>query len=151
MDNYREEICRLNDEYLASVIPDYNPFPSRANTAPAVKPAINWLDDYFTKKAMPKAKDNSKRKEWAAYRREAWQITNLQPLELLENYNRRGFKDYHLDHVLSIWEGFKRNIPASVVGHISNLRMIPHKQNTTKGTRTEYTNLFNESGPFTAP
>ena len=51
---------------------------------------------------------------------------------MLENYDKRGKRGYHLDHMFSIFEGFKQNIDPSIVGHIKNLRMIPFKENLSK-------------------
>jgi hypothetical protein len=42
-------------------------------------------------------------------------------------------KDLHLDHVYSIAEGFKNNIPPEIIGHWTNLRLIPKIDNSSKG------------------
>ena len=49
-----------------------------------------------------------------------------------EGPNRRS-KDLHLDHIYSISEGFKNNIPPEIIGHWTNLRLIPKKENSSKG------------------
>lgn len=41
----------------------------------------------------------------------------------------------HLDHIYSISEGFKNNIPPYVIGHWSNLRLLPKIENSSKGAR----------------
>lgn len=82
---------------------------------------------------------------WIEYKRKVWQLTKLQPINLLEHSEKRGFRGYHLDHVLSIKEAFKLGLPPETPADLSNLRFIPHKQNMLKGTRREYTNLFNET------
>jgi len=79
---------------------------------------------------------------FSAYKKEVWRLTELEPIRLLPNYERRGFKDYHLDHILSISEGFRLGLPPETLACISNLRMIPHKHNMVKGTRTVFTDLF---------
>jgi hypothetical protein len=53
-------------------------------------------------------------------------------LELLENYDQRGRSKYHLDHMFSIFEGFKQGVDPCIVGHIRNLKMIPAKENLSK-------------------
>lgn len=75
------------------------------------------------------------RKSWKAYRRLVWKLTNLQPVSTLENHHLRGFHNYHLDHKVSIWYGWKNNIPADQIADISNLRFIPWMENMRKGVR----------------
>jgi hypothetical protein len=60
-------------------------------------------------------------------------ITKRQPLETLENFDKRGFRKYHLDHKFSIHEGFMRDISPKIIGHISNLQMLWWKDNLQKG------------------
>ena len=45
----------------------------------------------------------------------------------------------HLDHIYSISEGFKNNIPAEVIGHWTNLRLIPKIENSSKGAKCHKT------------
>ena len=45
----------------------------------------------------------------------------------------------HLDHIYSIREGFKNNIPAEVIGHWTNLRLIPKIENSSKGAKCHKT------------
>jgi len=42
-------------------------------------------------------------------------------------------RDLHLDHIYSIAEGFKNNVPPEIIGHWTNLRLIPKIQNSIKG------------------
>lgn len=48
-------------------------------------------------------------------------------------------RDLHLDHIYSISEGFKNNIPAEVIGHWTNLRLIPKIENSSKGAKCHKT------------
>ena len=66
------------------------------------------------------------------YKSRVWAETKRNDLKMLENYDKRGKHGYHLDHMFSIFEGFKQNIDPSIVGHIKNLRMIPYKENLSK-------------------
>jgi hypothetical protein len=63
--------------------------------------------------------------KYKRYRLDVRRITNNQPLEILENYEKRGKFDYHLDHIISIHYGYMNNIPACDIGDISNLQMLP--------------------------
>jgi hypothetical protein len=49
-----------------------------------------------------------------------------------EGVNRRS-RELHLDHIYSIAEGFKNDIPPEVIGHWTNLRLIPKIDNSSKG------------------
>ena len=66
------------------------------------------------------------------YKNKVWAETNRNNLTLLENYEKRGRTDYHLDHMYSITRGFKNNVPPEIIGHICNLTMLPHKENRSK-------------------
>jgi hypothetical protein len=46
---------------------------------------------------------------------------------------------YHLDHIFSIEEGFKQEVPPEVIGHWSNLRMLWHLDNSVKNTKCHKT------------
>lgn len=78
------------------------------------------------------------------YKAQVWKLTEQQPLHLLPNIEKRAFRGWHVDHVLSIMEGYRLGLPAETIAHISNLRMIPAKENMDKGVSTVFTNLFNE-------
>lgn len=70
--------------------------------------------------------------------------TNKQPLFELQNIEKRAAfgktpNPYQLDHEFSISQGFLNNIPPYIIGHISNLRMIPSKENNSKGSKCSIT------------
>lgn len=46
---------------------------------------------------------------------------------------------YHLDHIVSIYDGFKNNIDPSIIAHYTNLRYIPAKENLTKNKKSDKT------------
>lgn len=48
-------------------------------------------------------------------------------------------KDLHLDHIYSIAEGFKNNIPPEIIGHWTNLRLISKIENSCKGSNCHKT------------
>lgn len=47
--------------------------------------------------------------------------------------------EYHLDHIFSVEEGFKQDIPTEVIGHWTNLRMLWHLDNSVKNTKCHKT------------
>ena len=69
-----------------------------------------------------------------------WEVTENQPLHILENHKKRGWKKFHLDHIYPISKGYENEIPPEKIGNIKNLRFIHHKKNMKKGS-----NITNES------
>lgn len=74
------------------------------------------------------------------YYNEVYKITKRQPIATLKFYEKRGkakkgTDNYQLDHIISISEGFRKNIPADIIGHISNLRFIPWKENLLRNRK----------------
>lgn len=47
--------------------------------------------------------------------------------------------EYDLDHIFSIFEGFKQGIPPYIISHWTNLRMLEPKLNSSKGARCDKT------------
>jgi len=70
------------------------------------------------------------------YRNKVDVLTAKQPIHLLENFDKRGPAGkegaYHLDHIISVWNGFHNDIPPEQIADISNLRMIPWLENQIK-------------------
>lgn len=79
-----------------------------------------WEDDSLTETSFK------------LYKRTVLKITESQDLHTLEHHEKRGKLDYHLDHKVSIIEGFIRKIPAHIIGSIRNLEFIPYNVNTSK-------------------
>lgn len=66
-------------------------------------------------------------------------VTKQQPLEQLKNFEKRAAygktNDPHqIDHKYSKIRGFLENIPPYIIGHISNLEMLPSRTNNSKGS-----------------
>lgn len=72
--------------------------------------------------------------EYTKYRKQVEYITNQQDWKSLTNSHKRGSikieGSYHLDHRYSIFQGFKDDIPAEIIGSIFNLEMIPARENS---------------------
>ena len=76
-----------------------------------------------------------------AYQFDVYRHTKTQNTASLYNADKiRGLNGvdgaHQLDHVLSIYEGFHKHIPAAVVGNIANLQIIPWEQNIAKKNKT---------------
>ncbi len=59
-----------------------------------------------------------------------------------KNYNKYFYKiknakkrsrEWHLDHIVSKYYGFKNNIAPEIIGHYKNLRIVHHSINESKG------------------
>lgn len=112
---------------------------------------VKWKDNPFRKRGVQKQitanrlgfKSYSEYQRslsaWKRYRTGVWRITKQQPLNVLEHFDERGRAGtdgaYQLDHIVSIHAGFKRNLPTKMIGHISNLKMIPWLDNVKKGVK----------------
>lgn len=87
---------------------------------------------------------NPSNSDWVDYKNKVKELTKLADLSGLDNYgkpiatNRKQFYSmeyYSIDHKVSIFKGFKHNIPFDLIGDISNLRIIPSRENTIKNVR----------------
>ena len=88
-------------------------------------------------KKYPKIKQkikNIKNLEKKLYYALVWEVTEEQPLRILENFDKRGWKNHHLDHIYPISMGFVNKISPKKIGNIKNLRFIPYKENLSKGS-----------------
>lgn len=79
-----------------------------------------------------------KKSDYELYKRSVRMVMSKMPWQNLPNAHLQGRADknnlnaHHLDHKFSMKEGFIRNIPPFIIGHISNLRFIPWKENVKK-------------------
>lgn len=49
----------------------------------------------------------------------------------------RKYEENHLDHIYSIFQGFKDNIPPEIIGHWTNLQLLPASENMNKNWRCD--------------
>jgi len=83
------------------------------------------------KQKIKKIKDLDKKLYYAR----VWEVTESQPLYILENSNKRGWKNHHLDHVFPIALAYHKKISPKRVGNIKNLQFIPYQDNLIKGSK----------------
>lgn len=94
----------------------------------ATKAGYETFDEYMADL------DNKKK-----YRRAVQKVTKQQNISLLENYDKlRGLCGvegaYQLDHIISIVRGYEEGISAEQIGDLSNLQIIPWKDNLLKSS-----------------
>jgi hypothetical protein len=75
--------------------------------------------------------------DYEKYRQAVWRFSNRSYKKYMSEQTRD--RHNHLDHVLSIVEGFRNNVPPEVVGSIHNLRMLEGNMNRSKSYRSEIT------------
>ncbi len=68
-----------------------------------------------------------------SYREEVWRLTELNDLSVLKHHDKRGFNNYHLDHIIPLKYGWKHQLPPEYIANIRNLRFIPWRDNLKKG------------------
>jgi hypothetical protein len=76
------------------------------------------------------------RSEYRKYSDSVRAITKQQPINKLENFHKRGKSgkpgSFQLDHMYSVKDGFINNVSPEIIGHISNLQMLPSTENRKK-------------------
>jgi hypothetical protein len=90
-----------------------------------------------TKVAKRQITDPKLKTDYELYRRAVWRFSNRSyKIYLFEQKRNR---HNHLDHVLSIVDGFNNNVPPEIMGSIHNLRIISGQANRNKSYRSEIT------------
>lgn len=97
----------------------------------------SWLKQ-MKKKGLNYGLSFEEQEKIVQYYKLVWKETLKQPLHLLPNFEKRGHQrekgSYAIDHKISIYFGFKHNIPFDIIGNIDNLQMLPHSLNASKNT-----------------
>lgn len=93
-----------------------------------------WYNEY--RKTDEYKEWKRKQPQYKLYYMKVQEITQKNDLSVLENYSKKNlYHKYELDHIYPISVAFKNDIPAELVGHIDNLRIIPGKQNRQKNNK----------------
>lgn len=119
----------------------------RANNNYRFPDSVNSLESVMKREATRVNRgiqvDPSLLTPWQKYEREVDRLT-------LKNYNEyksdinptdltrgRSKGTYQLDHIVSKFDGFKNGVPAAVIAHPKNLRMLESAENKKKHTRSD--------------
>jgi hypothetical protein len=73
------------------------------------------------------------------YTRKVYYWSNKNDLTQLPNHDKRSRDGYHLDHKYSVAEGFKNNVPPTILGNINNLEFLYCRDNCKKNTKCSIT------------
>jgi hypothetical protein len=103
---------------------------------------INCPECYSSKQTDTRVKkgqisDPELKSEYELYRRAVWRFSNRAYKQHLSEQKRD--RHNHLDHILSIVEGFKNKVPAEIIGSIHNLQIINGQANRHKSYRSDIT------------
>ncbi len=98
------------------------------------------VDNYFKLINKERKVSEEEMTDFQIYHRRVSSITRQQKIESLPNFKKRdnhAFNEdaYHLDHKYSIKQGFLDNIPPYIIGDLSNLEIIPFKENLSKNSK----------------
>lgn len=118
--NKQEKIERFKEKYGKGWLRKWNSYQN------AVKNKGKAYKDFRDK---PKLLWN----DWDYYKEEVITLTEANKHQI-PNIHKRGFKEYHIDHKISIKEGYDRGILPQHIAHISNLQMMYWEDNIRKGT-----------------
>lgn len=111
-----------------------NPMKGKTHNEQTRKVISNKVREQYLQSDLYK-KRQAERGSYQSYYREVWRLTEQNDLSILENNNRRGYREYHLDHILPIRVGFDSGIPANEIADIRNLQFLWWKDNMNKRTR----------------
>jgi|TARA_Y100000310_G_scaffold54421_2_gene49884 hypothetical protein len=64
-------------------------------------------------------------------------ITKKQDITILPNHKKRGKYKWELDHIIPISHGWRKKISPYTIGDISNLQMLPWRENLLKSDSSE--------------
>jgi len=98
-------------------------------------PFLEEEEDEEEEDKIPARSEPTKTELWKIYKKLVWELTEEQPIHTLPNSERRGFRDYHLDHIVPIKYGWKKGINPHLIASIDNLRFIPYQENMEKGVQ----------------
>lgn len=90
----------------------------------------------FIKSNDEKTKKDAYYDAVAKYTKESWlsHFYKINPNKL-----KRSFHAYHLDHIYSIIDGFNNNVDPEIIGHWTNLQLLPKMKNIKKQRRSDKT------------
>jgi hypothetical protein len=76
--------------------------------------------------------------KYKIYFRECWRLSNATYNEHKHTIDPQTLRSnkFHLDHKFSIYEGFKHNVPAALIGSEKNLQILDAKTNQQKHTKS---------------
>lgn len=81
-------------------------------------------------------------KDWNKYQNTARWLTRIADKSSLPGIELHDRANYQVDHIVSVWDGYKHNINPALIAALSNLRVIPTEENKSKGSKSPETALL---------
>lgn len=78
--------------------------------------------------------------DWIQYRKKVYKLSDIAFYKHYYEINPSDFKrgkNYHLDHIYSVKEGFTNNIPIHIIASKHNIRIITAYDNISKSSRCD--------------
>jgi len=98
-------------------------------------PLTDWYNDKRTEKSLERLK-SGEWKNWYEYNKLVRQLTEINYRKYSDTINpsnlERGHHKYHIDHIITVKDGFYNNIKPKEIADISNLRMLFCKENHSR-------------------
>jgi predicted RNA-binding protein with RPS1 domain len=126
----RDKISNSLKEWFSK---NENPTKGRKRTEEERKLISQKTRESYLKSDLYKRRE-MERDDYEKYYREVWRLTEQNDLSVLENSNKRSYKEYHLDHIIPIRKGFDMKIPPAEMADINNLQFLWWKDNINKRT-----------------
>ena len=80
----------------------------------------------------------SKGDSYKLYRKEVDRLTNMQPLHLMKDFDKRDFNKYHIDHIIPVKTCYNKGIKPEECANIKNLQILTRQENTFKKGNKAY-------------
>lgn len=94
------------------------------------------LDEYNEKRLEKMLRNISEWKDFYDYSIKVRRLTETNYRKYAYLINPQGFKrghsDYHIDHIISVKDGYEKEIPIEAIAQPANLQMLPYKENHKK-------------------
>ena len=95
---------------------------------------VSYRKDSLVEKlwGLKKPNKKGKRKKWKEFEKKVKELTEMQPLHLMKDFDKRGWKNFHVDHILSIKYCWRNSISEYDCSNINNLQMLKSEENISK-------------------
>lgn len=81
--------------------------------------------------------------EWQTYQKDVQKFTRkawrLERDKIKDSHLKRGRTTHHLDHIVSVYDGFVNNVPPEIIGSHFNLRLYAASKNCSKRSKSDMT------------
>jgi hypothetical protein len=95
-----------------------------------------WFGKDRSGENSPRFLDKSERTEWEQYKIKVRSLTEQMYSKFKTEINpqglKRGTREYHLDHIIPLWFGFRNNILPDILAQKENLRMLLWNENLSR-------------------